>query len=210
MKARPILFSTEMINALLDGRKTQTRRVVKVNHAGRAQLGGRNWHIDDPDAVRACPYGVPGDLLWVREAHYIIGEHPGPRPGSRWTHYRADGSNNQNDPAQWHGPWKPGIHMPRHASRLTLRLTDVRVQRVQEIGLDDTLAEGAPRHDHMDGAIRVTTWPTDWYRSLWESLNAARGYEWNANPWVWAISFEVIKANVDRVLNAANQPSCEV
>lgn len=175
MKARPILFSPEMVRALLDGRKTQTRRVIV------------------PQPPQLCRYGVPGDLLYVREAHYIIGEHPGAWPGSRWTHYRADASNNLNDPAQWSGPWKPGIHMPRHASRLTLRLTDVRVQRVQEISDEDAIAEGIPR------AYPI---PKVEFQDLWDDINAARGYAWPTNPWVWALSFEVIKQNVDAYIYA--------
>lgn len=203
MKARPILFSPEMVRALLAGRKTQTRRVIaKPEYYGCLTGDCPHDHKDQCAEAMAgfCHYGAVGDLLYVREAHYIIGEHPGAWSGSRWTHYRADASNNLNDPAQWSGPWKPGIHMPRAASRLTLRVTDVRVQRLQEITWDDAIAEGVqpgPRGWQFGYCE-----PRSAFGSLWDSINAERGYGWNVNPWVWCLSFSVIKQNVDAYIYA--------
>lgn len=162
-----------MIRALLEGRKTQTRRICKGQ---RALSNAHDFQLD------RCPYGTPGGLLWVRESHYIIGEH-------RWVHYRADGSNNLRDPSQWTGPWKPSIHMPRWASRLTLRITDVRVQRLKDISVADAKAEGAQHGDFMHPDATVS------FQALWKSINGADS--WFDNPWVWALTFEVIKQNVD-------------
>jgi len=211
MKARPILFSSPMVRALLEGRKTQTRRIVKpqpvVSALGRWRwdfklggfVGSCGTHIEGfhDCASFHCPYGQPGALLWVREAHYVIGEIPGPAPGSRWTHYAADLSNNLGDTDhQWARGWKPSIHMPRWASRLTLRITDVRVQRLQDIGETDAVAEGAaPVLVPPDGGSCPHA---EGFRDLWESINGPGS--WDDNPWVWAISFDVLRANVDAVL----------
>lgn len=190
------------IRALLEGRMTQARRAVKAPTAtGRFVLSFNhgiaefNFGPDDRkpngDLRWHRPHGMVGDLLWVREAHYVIGEYSGDNDGSRWAHYRADQSNNRADSKdiQWTGPWKPGIHMPRWASRLTLRITDVRVERLQDISNDDAVAEGAA--GHPDGMWHA-------YRSLWTLINGPDS--WDANPWVWAIRFEVIRKNVDEVL----------
>jgi hypothetical protein len=216
VKARPILFSPNMVCALLAGRKTQTRRIIKApttrgefllsfNHGtpefnfgpdDRKPGGDLRWH--------RCPYGEAGDLLWVRESHYVIGEHAGPWPGSRWTHYLADLSNNLGDTDhQWLGPWKPSIHMPRAASRLTLRVADARVERLQAINDDDARAEGVQWDhygwmDYEDYPRRRKSSALQSFETLWRSINGPDS--WTANPWTWAVSFEVIHANVDTVL----------
>lgn len=210
-RERPILFSGEMVRAILDGRKTQTRRVVKKNASGRAALGGKNWHLGDPDAVLACPYGQPGDRLWVKETW---------RPWNDvdlWdvVQYRADMSIrkpdglSENDGFRFNAeceatiqdqidgnksPWKPSIFMPHWASRLTLEIVRVRVERLQEIGEEDAMAEGMPNN-------HATHWPDDDpgyiddvyrrnYAHIWNTLNAKRGFGWDANPWVWVIDFK--------------------
>ena len=169
MKTRPILFSGPMMRALLDGRKTQTRRVVKRNGAGRAEFGGKQWHIDDPNAVKACPYGTPGDLLWVRETHGFVSPDEYVRPFDECNiFYRADyqpGEARYGNPGDWPvdeargdndcPKWRPSIHMPRWASRLTLQLTDVRVERVQEISEDDVLNEGITHCVFLTEAERI-------------------------------------------------------
>ena len=153
VRERPILFSAPMVRAILEGRKTQTRRVVKPQpHHGPVGemvcLGGADWAMDDGDLSGQfrCPYGVPGDRLWVREAW-------APNEGSAGGYiYRADvgeGSSGfyQADLkiGEWThiAPrWRSSIHMPRWASRITLRITDVRVERLQDISEADAIAEG--------------------------------------------------------------------
>jgi len=129
---RPILFSAPMVRAILAGQKTQTRRVAKFTDAGHLKEPGgrRRWHHDDPNATLACPYGQPGDRLWVREAHWffqdehdpVIGYTP-PMMTTEDVEYRADGESTR------HG-WRPSIHMLRWASRITLEITSVRVERL--------------------------------------------------------------------------------
>jgi len=129
---RPILFSGPMIRAILAGRKTQTRRVAKLTGAGRVKEAGshRNWHLADPDAVKACPYGTPGDRLWVRETFCDT--------GCQRAVYRADTAVEN-----WkYRIWRPSIYMPRWASRITLEITDVRLERLQDISEADAAAEG--------------------------------------------------------------------
>jgi len=157
MKERPIIFSAPMVRAILDGRKTQTRRVVTFNASHRVQLAHKNWHIEDPDAILACPYGVPGDRLWVRETWRggdIICYGP---------HYHAD--------EEWHknAGWKSPMCMPRWASRITLEITDVRVQRLQDISEEDAQAESA--------------------KEFWDSIDG-KSHPWSSNPWVWVVTFK--------------------
>lgn len=210
MTARPILFSGPMVRELLEGRKTQTRRVMKFNAAGRAQYSGHQWHPDDPNVVKACPYGQPGDLLWVRETwcgkvnpESGIVEYNG--DGNTYPiWYRADGDEIVavdddgcvafNKDGSEKSPWKPSIHMPRWASRLTLKVTDVRVQRLQDISQEDTVAEGMPAE--TNGFLHHTI--AD-YRRLWGQLHGPDS--WDANPWCWCLTFEVIQKNVDAVGN---------
>lgn len=162
MKERPIIFSGEMVRAILAGRKTQTRRVIKPQPV-----------IQDGVAFfktgQRCPYGQIGDRMWVREAWIRNSGVPA---------YRAD------DPS-WPGEtpkWKPSIHMPRWASRITLEIVNVRVERLQDITVGDAWAEGCPNSD-------VNVIP-DWFIPLWAGINAARGNGWDDNPWVWAIEFK--------------------
>ena len=199
MKERPIIFSAPMVRAILDGRKTQTRRVVKLTDSGRVKEPGspRNWHLDDPEAVMACPYGVPGDRLWVREAWqaFFADEVPADRPrGPRHTmgipaqperesfvFYRADGDLSHPEDGS-EALWRPSIHMPRWASRITLKIVSVRVERVQEISEKDALAEG------VDDGTGPPIKPRDRFSRLWNSINAKRA-PWDSNPWVWVIEF---------------------
>jgi hypothetical protein len=204
MKERPILFSGPMIRAILDGQKTQTRRVIKPDW----------WRCLDPEdeddrqqALRTCPYGQPGDRLWVRETwnadwcDHII--------------YRADGGSAKDAGYGTEPKWKPSIFMPRWASRLTLEVVDVRVERLQEIDEDDAVAEGATR---MADISRDSGWSMDWsqvgrpsryapnriltprcialgsarmaFANYWNLLNEKRGFGWVVNPWVFVMEFE--------------------
>jgi len=224
MTERPILFSAEMVRAILDGRKTQTRRIVKPQ-----PTGATSWlpHIEAsgfyPDKISAkperlvCKYGQSGDQLWVRET-WAKGETAGV------ARYRA--TDPQCDDTTSGLRWRPSIHMPRWASRITLRITDIRVERLQDISEDDARAEGCEARpfpgpwwqgyrDLGDGKLfhqqAVGETPPDWmiepkkmpptpwldrsardnFRSIWMGLHGPDA--WEANPWVWVISFERVK-----------------
>jgi hypothetical protein len=196
MKEHPILFSAPMVRALLDGSKTQTRRVVKpqpeAEHGGEPYwfVGGyRAWRARGcTDSIRsgshneiACPYGKPADRLWVRETHMDLGA---------CYLYRADAAAEQERaivaPRQ---PWRPAIHMPRAASRITLEITGVRVERLQDISPEDCWAEGiqemrdaGDENGELRGSVRQD------YQALWESINGPGS--WDANPWVWVVEFK--------------------
>lgn len=190
MKERPILFSAPMVRALLDGAKTQTRRVVKPQPDSISPDGmpARFFHqraigSGYPVQIR-CPYGQPGDRLWVREAW-------APKaidPECTTVAYRATDD-------ECNGPWKPSIHMHRWASRIDLEVTGVRVERLQDISQSDARAEGAPpSHPSIDRVSRefgYADFPRSWYAQLWEQINGAGS--WDANPWVWAVSFRRIR-----------------
>lgn len=201
MKARPILFSAPMIRALLDGRKTQTRRIVKLPDDGVSTEMIDGW----PHACNHLglwfdrnDYGRPGDLLWVRE---MFGDRAwysdlGLINKNRF-YYAADGKRNE-----W--KYKPSIHMPRIASRLTLEITDVRVQRLQEINENDAIAEGIERLDYgwqvydESNNQKPFASPISSYASLWRSINGVGS--WDVNPWVWALTFKVHQHNIDDFL----------
>ena len=189
VKERPILFSGPMVRAILEGRKTQTRRVAKLTAGANVRLGGRQWHPADPEARLACPYGKPGDRLWVRESfswENIEPEITDP-PAELW--YWADG-NPDSGYAEFTRP-KPSIFMPRWASRITLEVTGVRVERVQEITPGDACKEGV----FEGGRYRTEEplpYPVATFKALWDSINAERGFGWDVNPWVWVIEFRVV------------------
>ena len=223
MTERPILFSAEMVRAILAGRKTQTRRKMKVqpypdsivtvehfnqtviDRHGDMQPGpeifGAHW--DDGEYGCRCPYGDPGDLLWVREtwgrttnvndSPLWPGRAHIPMAGGEVVIFAADGGWQWCDGdgfATERSMWRPSIHMPRWASRITLRITDVRVERLQDIREDDARAEGCDPVIHEDGAIDCGTRKTTFAR-LWNRINGPGA--WDANPWVWVISFERVK-----------------
>ncbi len=189
MNARPILFSGPMVRALLEGRKTQTRRAMKwpsgyePDHAAVQRLQDRGeW-------AQKSPYGQPGDLLWVRETWANIALN-GYTPVYL---YRADSEQlPPRDARAADSTWRPSIHMPREASRLTLKIIEVRVERLQQITEGDVIQEGCPKE---------VLYGTGWYRDLWNELNGARS--WAANPWVWVLTFTVEKRGVDELLRSA-------
>jgi hypothetical protein len=188
----PILFKPEMVNAILEGRKTQTRRVVKSPQTlSVIDVFGKD------ETKTLCPYGNIGDVLWVRETWAL-------RPGfSDWKYYKADYSAEDLS----HIKWKPSIHMPKEACRLFLEVTEVRVQRLQDISANDAIDEGI---EIVPSDMPVTyknyekgfEWDglgdsTQSFQSLWESIN---GHDsWQANPFVWAITFK-------RIVKLANWP----
>lgn len=189
MSDRPILFSAPMVRALLAGTKTQTRRVVK--HPGLASLSHivdcRDgwWGDEEGDFQALCPYGAPGDRLWVRETwQHVEGGAVRDAAGGVMDSfddeivYRADNMNRRS-------AWTPSIHMPRWASRITLEITAVRVERLQDISEADAKAEGVePMLVPPDGGSAPHV---EGYRTLWESINGAGS--WDANPWVWVLEF---------------------
>lgn len=214
MKERPILFSAPMVRAILDGRKTQTRRICK----GQRELScAQDFRVDQ------CPYGQPGDRLWVREGFKPIasGEVKDGYGEVRYGHaYRADAATiwaarptiihdltgqPATGPMQFQErPWKSPIHMPRSASRITLEVTGVRVERLQQISQEDAIAEGVRPdpgmvgdddimvHEVMlalsPGLIEMNA-PRARYVLLWDSINNKFPNNWNANPWVWVVEF---------------------
>jgi len=233
VRERPILFSDPMIRAINDGRKMQTRRPIVPQppsiEAVKALSGidygwiaprkaDEPWRVSGPVwAVRdlmgqepelRCPYGRPGDRLWVREAWAVEAGLDRSRGFSGWpVWYRADGAYRWlgNGGVGFHtgnsrGRWRPSIHMPRWASRITLEITDVRVERVQEIGdlsdraWHDLNAEGWDTRSTNRvlpvGCINERYEAAEWFRALWDQINGPRGYGWDANPWVWVIEFQ--------------------
>ena len=215
MADRPIIFSVPMVRALLEGRKTQTRRIVKPQSSkpfcGISTDGVKWWTNDDEAGViepLRVPYAV-GYMLWVRET-WGVGTRPCPVNGWRdGIEYRADDDGSGGvlplrsvdaDLSEIKIGWHPSIHMFRWASRITLRVTEVRVQRLQEISEEDARAEGCPvtwdgkpydppKSDSWQGYGRYS------FCLLWNSINGPGA--WEANPWVAAISFTVERRNID-------------
>ena len=192
-----ISFNTEMIEALLDGRKTQTRRVVKPQPiwVGDPSVPFKT-HDADPKGIIQCPYGQPGSLLWVRETFATdghrnvcyresVGKGESPREGCVY----ADGSEFDGD------KWTPSICMPRWASRLTLEITNVRVERVQEIAPDDCIAEAVWRIEEREFGRGHEA--IEEFSKVWESCYPGT---WDKNPWVWVIKFKLHKKNIDELL----------
>lgn len=180
MKERPILFNGDMVRAILAGQKTQTRRIPSKTQ----------------QHALFCPYGHPGDRLWVQEAWYyemhmhdMTAGEPN-LPGGLYSHrciYRADQPDYPVDIGVGGDGWCPPCRMPRWFSRITLEITDVHVERVQDIHEEDSIAEGIdPRKlSYLSGERAVTK-----FSVLWNSIYAARGFGWDVNPWVWVVTFK--------------------
>jgi hypothetical protein len=213
LRERPILFSGPMVRALLDGSKTQTRRALRVQPPasvrefctfhnpkgdGLAHFGFDPVERELQDWFAVCPYGQTGDRLWVRENFDPI--------------YPQDPSYNGGKPIEYdyratytHGDrlgdlvgvpkkWKPSIHMPRWASRITLEITGVRVERLQDISEADAKAEGIEQDDYgywLGPSLPSHNTPTEAFRDLWVSINGTGS--WHANTWVWVVDFRRIK-----------------
>lgn len=244
MKERPILFNADMVRALLDGRKTQTRRILKsqppegcglievgtfapivIDRKGEQQPGPDTFGAfsEDGEWGLKCPYGQPGDRLWVREAFQgplVDGEEMEKDPSyfknmSRYKNpkhcaYRASG-----DSCEYVDPdgdliqrWRPSIHMPRWASRITLEIVSVRVERLKSISKTDAEAEGVERHGD---SWRDYTHPTEChfaldartsFATLWKSINGVDS--WNGNPWVWVVEFKRMEDTNDQYQRIAS------
>jgi len=211
---RPIIFSGPMVRAILDGRKTQTRRVVKpqpaypdsfVDMEPRSVGGEAHWFVhgaSEPAVIWSCPFGAPGDRLWVRETlrqaksgewQYDADRKPvlvAPDDETAmivWAHH------NERD-------YCPSIHMPRWASRITLEITGVRVERLQEISEADAQAEGALLCDEVTGRVSLDDRRGSYrlgFNAIWSTIHAEDGPQgWAANPWVWALEFKRLEATV--------------
>lgn len=211
MKERPILFSAPMVRAIREDRKTQTRRVVKPSKLPDGNwmvetIGGTHkithWDNDTAEtSILTCPYGQPGDFLWVRETWMPDAPHDGTWAATSF--YGCKNSPLSDIPerfrtpahclyrASWTGNdlvgWKPSIHMPRWASRITLEITGVRVERLWDISDSDSLAEGI--YPTSTGLYPGS--PKAVYRKLWESINGPGS--WEANPFVWVLEFRRVK-----------------
>ncbi|HBO1688074.1 TPA: hypothetical protein L4F78_006275 [Pseudomonas aeruginosa] len=201
-RERPILFNDQMVRAILEGRKTVTRRVVKDTgfYAIDAAIHGNDVALREREALSTrCPFGQPGDRLWVREAWQgpLISDEEQAANQSWWKDmtkfqdqahcaYRASGDNNEYvDPdGYFHCKWKPSIHMPRWASRILLEITAVRVERLHDITPNQCIAEGAWREKDKElgrGQEAIAA-----FADLWRST----GGDWDANPWVWVVEFK--------------------
>lgn len=219
MKERPILFTAEMVRALLDGRKTQTRRVIKPQPLAWAErvfpapyvsenggtYGKPGYWLQATDdcykmcGLMRCPYGQQGDKLWVREKHGIQLEPCEEYPNG-YVIYAADYPFDSTFDYEGGGSaWRSSIHMPRWASRITLEITGVRVERLQNITDTDCMAEGiVSGYDWSklgDNKSRVFLTARLAYQELWNSISAIRGFGWEVNPWVWVIEFRVISTD---------------
>jgi len=229
MKERPILFKDEMVLAILEGQKTQTRRVCKHQpYSNGIAFDGNEFLCNNdylpPSAMlmdvfkggkylyatsnmegweSECPYGQPGDRLWVREAHWFFKDEPDPITGYfpppltiEDVQYRADRGDSFNI-------WRPSIHMPRWASRITLEITGVRVEKLQDITEENAKAEGADCliWNGIHGtSVDLIDWPLkevgnphrNGFAVLWESIYGHGS--WNANPWVWVVDFKRVQS----------------
>lgn len=197
-KERPILFTAEMVNAILDGRKNQARRIVKFNESHRVKAVGsnKNWHIEDSNVVLACPHGQLGDRLWVRET-WQHSNYPRGFRDDCLVFYRADyrndphGYDGEKSPEGKYRKWYPSIFMPRVASRITLEITGVSVERLQDISEEDAMAEGAEQYRLPVYPYREELRHVDGFRILWESINGSGS--WDLNPFVWKICFKILE-----------------
>ncbi|MCK4579401.1 MAG: hypothetical protein KAU50_11470 [Candidatus Marinimicrobia bacterium] len=207
-----ILMKPDMSLATLEDRKTHTRRVIK--DVGLYAIDERyhgNWQKERENLIAAkCPYGKVGDRLYVRETHYRYGKwikDGQTKTGRQKWKFEGIGKEviySDNSPAtvrtkKTEVGWfkRPSLFMPRWASRITLEITDVRVERVQEISKDDAMLEGIKNkntgywQDYRTGKMQqlFLSDPRDSFRTLWNSINEKRGYGWDVNPWVWVIGF---------------------
>lgn len=211
MGDKPIIFSAPMIRALLDDRKHQTRRVLKPQPLADMSLIGiyapkltAVFGYETPDSdLKVRLRFMPRDRVWVKEKYAIVPS----------TAYRmSEGVNQTVNPsdsdmaavyaAGWERSkpsWKSPMFMPKWASRITLIITDVRVQRLQDISEDDAIAEGCSRDDPINPCRNPGV---KGFYHTWQSINSKRGFDWSSNPWVAAYSFQVVKTNID-MLEAA-------
>ena len=221
MKETPILFTAEMVRAIRDTRKTQTRRVMKPQPIDNVSNGvwypkpnpdnakhyAHEEHFKKGVVIDFCPYGNPGDLLWVKEtwnAGMIMGYSQGEPEIIPWSHctkeerktfpvnqvfYKAD------DDLSKSGPWVSSLFMPKWASRIKLEITDIGVERLQDMSHNDWLTDFCPDLFQQGRALASfigTENRIEMAKEFWDSINGAK-YPWEANPWCWVVSFKLIK-----------------
>lgn len=202
MKERPILFNSEMVRAVLDGRKTQTRRVMTEKHRIKGPVSKvlSIFHtallcFGKKTERYKCPYGKIGDQMWVRETFTTKDDDGDPLHGiiykASWK-FESTGLK-----------WTPSIFMPRWASRIQLEIIDIRIERVQDMSLSDARAEGIVQ-TYGDFFGNIPKWAGDIeheyvnrnskenFSRLWNSINEKRGFSWESNPWVWVVEFKRI------------------
>lgn len=206
MKERGMIFNAEMVRAILDGRKTQTRRPVKFPVHDKnlgCELAGNELagELSAGNYLNSA-FGKSGDRIWVRETFCPVDDTQ--YGGEKWVDYRATPRYEASHPAGWDSApndaealkWRPSIHMPRWASRILLEITGVRVERLNSISQEDAQAEGLeltgwrPTYSDPDSGGEVMT-PYDNFAQLWESIYGAEN--WQANPWVWVIEFKRVE-----------------
>ncbi|WFA62457.1 hypothetical protein [Klebsiella pneumoniae] len=207
MKERGMIFNAEMVRALLDGRKTQTRRIIKDCTVGRDPISkfikiGKKfigcYPEDVPELIReCCPYGVPGDRIWVRETWAEAGASAPDLKLYRANYPEHVPSIYENVPPAEEIRWTPSIHMPRTASRILLEITNVRVERLNSMHDVDAMREGIQNLttcSHSDfgipGVVNAQH-PVRAFQLLWESIYGTDS--WHANPWVWVIDFKRVE-----------------
>lgn len=197
MKERGMIFNGEMVRAILDGRKTQTRRIMKNQPAGdypdtpaliRSVDGGFQWygHYGE-SSIFNCPFGAVGDRIWVRETWAEAGAGAPDLKLYRANYPEHVPTHYENVPPADEIRWTPSIHMPRCASRLALEITGVRVERLASISDDDAGKEGYPANPEPYGGD-MDKWL--WFRQLWDSIYPDQSFK--HNPWVWVIEFKVV------------------
>ena len=216
---KPILFKTEMVQAILAGRKTMTRRIIKPqptmydfeNHKALAfeepftkpgYIAVGVDRVKECPSYLRCPYGQIGDVLWVRETwsqldmdyRAVEGKLNGEEFKGCPIAYKAN-----NDAPEHFGCWRPSIFMPRYAARLFLKVTNIRVERLQDITEEDAIAEGvlwnrAKKINELEKSNNIIDNAKTLFMRLWDSINAKRGYGWDINPWVWVVEFERVEA----------------
>lgn len=214
IKERPILFSAPMVRAILDGRKTVTRRALNAQALKNIGYGVRLGECHElptegplhPNSVDYyndfCPFGQPGDRLWVRETFGLQVRHYGGGAGEHIV-YRATNPDaiycKSAEGQEYPVKWKPSIHMPRHSSRILLEITDVRVERLQDISEEQALAEGIIPHVrggwhwHPHDPSNVDDWHQFGFKSpafAFQDLWIGTGGDWDSNPWVWCVNFK--------------------
>lgn len=200
MKERPIIFNAEMVRAILNGRKTQTRRALNWKRQPYTEMGERDdgslwpWAEDGErggDIWFSCPFGEVGDRLWVRETFMdLTGTGIEATTGKfEGFAYRADtpaGSYGYEVRKEYGLKWTPSLHMPRKACRILLEITAVRVERLNDISHEDAKAEGCC-YGRGGGVPDFAVTPADHFPTLWASIYGVEN--WRANPWVWVIEF---------------------
>lgn len=230
MKEKPIIFSADIVKAILDGKKTMTRRVIKSNHDLSRYThvdfdidGDNKWELVRINDLKRTytkignPYGNVGDRLWVRET-WIQGyddpliESEGDDENAVSIIYKADGKEEYRtcsaETAENWGDFsadsemvgfKSPIHMPRWASRILLEITDIRVERLNDISEEDAVKEGMPPSHPSIDRISIqhgfNSFSQSCFAQLWDTLNTKKGYPWSSNPWVWVIEFKKVKNN---------------